>query len=93
MPSATYDKLKALLDQQGKLSADDINKAIAEHGEMTADENVQLEAERHARERSKDQKVTMDEYLAALKVLDTEAEGSDAYKKAEKIVDAYESGG
>lgn len=90
--TAAYDKLKALLNQQGTLSNDDIQSAIAEHGEMTAEEQVQLESDRHEKTRAAQETVSMDDYLAALKVLDSAAEGSEEYVKAEKTVDRYESG-
>jgi hypothetical protein len=59
---------------------------------MTAEEITLLEAERHEKERAKTEKITMEQYLEASKVLDSAAEGSDEYSKALKIVEAYESG-
>jgi hypothetical protein len=91
----TYDTLKALLDAQKTLSNEDIENAIKEHGDMTDEERAKLEADRL--EMEKDQKstdaITMDQYLEALKVLDTATEGSDEYKNADAIVTKYESGG
>jgi hypothetical protein len=91
--SATYDKLKALLESKGTITNEEVEKQIAETGAMTDEEKLTLEADRHKKSRSDDVKITMDEYLAASKVLDTAAEGSDEYKKAEAIVNKYESGG
>ncbi len=91
--SETFDKLKELLAKQGNLSEDDINKAIAATGAMSDDERTKLEAERYEKERSKDQKITLEQYLEASKVLDSAAEGSDEYKKALTLVENYESGG
>jgi Ca2+-binding EF-hand superfamily protein len=90
--SETYTKLKAMLDAQGTLSKEDIEKAVAASGEMTAEEITLLEAERHEKERAKSETITMEQYLEASKVLDTAPEGSDEYHKALKIVEAYESG-
>lgn len=91
--SATYDKLKALLDAQKKLSDDDITKAIAESGEMTDEEKMKLEADRlEAAKASATVTVTMEQYLEACKVLDTAEEGSEEYKKAEALVEQYEKG-
>ena len=90
--SDTYTRLKEMLEKQGALSKEDIEKMIAASGEMTAEEITLLEAERHEKERAKTEKVTMEQYLEASKVLDTSAEDSDDYKKALKIVEAYESG-
>lgn len=91
--SAAFDKLKDLLTKQGALSNEDVEKAVAEHGAMTDDEKLWLEAERHKLERSKGDKITVEQYMEACKVLDTAAADSEEYKKAEAIVNKYESGG
>jgi hypothetical protein len=90
--SASFDKLKAMLHEKKTLSSEDIQTVVAEQGEMTAEEITWLESEKLklAKEQSGDT-VTMDQYLEACKILDTAAEGSDEYKKAEAIVDKYES--
>jgi Ca2+-binding EF-hand superfamily protein len=93
MMSETFEKLKEQLAKQGNLSEDDINKMVEAHGQMSDDERTQLAAAVHEATRTKDQKITMEQYLAASKVLDTAAEGSDEYKQALKIVEAYEQGG
>jgi hypothetical protein len=90
--SDTYAKLKAMLDQQGILSKEDIEKMVAASGDMTAEQITLLEAERHEKGRSKTEKISMEQYLEASKVLDSAAEGSDEYNNALKIVEAYESG-
>jgi hypothetical protein len=93
--SDTFDKLKALLEKQKSLSNEDVEKLVAEHGAMTDEEKITLESEKARIEREERQKdsVTMDQYLEALKTLDSAAEGSDEFKKAEEIVNKYESGG
>lgn len=91
--SKTFDTLKELLIKQKTLSEADINQAIAAHGPLSDDERAKLEAERYELERSKDQKITLEQYLEASKVLDTAAEGSEEYKKALALVEKYESGG
>jgi hypothetical protein len=91
--SATYDKLKSLLDTQKKLSDEDITKAISADGEMTDEEKMKLEADRlEAAKSSATATITMEQYLEACKVLDTADEGSDEYKKAEALVEQYEKG-
>lgn len=90
--SATFDKLKELLKKQGTLSNEDMEKAIAEGGPLSAEEITALESEKLEIAKAKADTVSMDDYLAALKVLDSAAEGSDEYKKAEALVDKYESG-
>jgi hypothetical protein len=94
--SETYDKLKALLDSQKTLSKEDIDKAVAEHGAMTDDEVMTLEADRLEMEKqtkSDSDTVTLEQYLEAINKLDDLEEGSEEYKKAEAIVQKYESGG
>ena len=89
-----YDKLKAMLEEKKTLTNEDVEKMQAEHGNMTDEEKFDLEAKKLELEKAdKTDEVTMDDYLAALKVLDEAAEGSDEYKKAEATVDKYESGG
>ncbi|PJF32753.1 MAG: hypothetical protein CUN52_00100 [Phototrophicales bacterium] len=91
--SATYDKLKALLDTQKSLSDEDITKAITESGEMTDEEKMKLEADRlEVAKSTATGVVTMEQYLEACKVLDTAEEGSEEYKKAEALVEQYEKG-
>ncbi len=92
--SETFAKLKELLHQQKKLSKEEEDKLIAAHGDITPEERIELEAEKLKveKEATAGAKVSMDDYLAALKVLDSAAEGSDEYKKAEAIVEKYESG-
>lgn len=90
--SDTFDKLKALLAEKKTLSNDEVEKMVAEHGEMTDEEKLWLESEKHRLERAAQETITMDQYLEACKVLDSAEEGSDEYKKAEAIVDKYESG-
>jgi hypothetical protein len=91
--TATFDKLKALLDKNNALTPDEITAALTADGEMTEAERIELEAERHKKQRTNGKQITMDEYLAASKVLDSAAEDSAEYKAAEAIVTAYESGG
>ncbi len=91
--SDTFDKLKELLEKQKALSNEEVEKMVVEHGELTDDEKLWLESEKHKLERAKDETVSLDDYLAALKVLDSAEEGSDEYKKADETVKKYESGG
>lgn len=90
--TATFDKLKELLDKQGSLSNEDVEKYVKEHGEMTDEEKMALEAERHKAERNKQATITLEQYLEATKILDSAAPDSEEYKKAEAIVEKYESG-
>lgn len=90
--SETFDKLKAILAEKKKLDNAEVEAMVAEHGEMTDEEKMWLESERHALERAAQETITMDAYLEACKVLDTADEGSDEYKAAEAIVNKYEAG-
>ena len=83
--SENFDKLKAKLAESGTLTDDEINTS-----NLTDEEKIWLNAERYARQRDKQEAITLDQYVAANKVLDTAAEGSPEYKEAEKIVEAYE---
>lgn len=89
--SETYDKLKAMLDEKGTLSDEDIKKVSDEHGAMPEEEMWKLQAEMHEKKRASEATVTMEQYLEATKVLDTEPEDSEKYKEAEKIVERFEN--
>lgn len=88
--TATFDKLKAQLAEKKSLTNEEVTAAVTADGEMTDDEKMWLEAERHKLSRTAT--ITLEQYLEASKVLDTAAEGSDEYKKAEELVNRYESG-
>lgn len=87
----TFGKLKALLEQKGSLSDEDIRKAIAASGEMTAEEMVWLSAEQHDRLERTGAEITVEQYLAAMQTLDSATPGSAEYQEAERIIKAFES--
>lgn len=89
--SASFDKLKTMLDEKGALSPEDIEGVVKSDGAMTPQESMELESLRLKKGDGRI-KVTMEAYLEASKVLDSAAEGSEEYKKAEAIVNAFESG-
>jgi hypothetical protein len=83
--SENFEKLKTKLAETGSLTDDEITAA-----NLTDEEKIWLNAERYAKQRDKQEAITLDQYVAANKVLDTAAEGSPEYKDAERIVEAYE---
>jgi hypothetical protein len=83
--SENFEKLKTKLAETGTITDDEITAAG-----LTDDEKIWLNAERYAKQRDKQESITLDQYVAANKVLDTAAEGSDDYKKALAVVEAYE---
>lgn len=90
--SAGFDHLMKVLEEKKTLTPEDVEAAEKEHGALTDEEKLQLEAEKHKLEREGDATITMDQYLEATQTLETAAEGSDEYKKAEAIVEKFESG-
>jgi hypothetical protein len=88
-----FDKIKAALAEKGTLTDEEVAKIASENGELTPEENTWVAAELHERRRSSQAKVTMEQYLEAMKVLDNAAEGSPEYAAAEKIVQQFESAG
>jgi len=90
--SAGFDHLMKVLAEKQTITPEDVEAAEKEHGALTDEEKLQLEAEKHKLEREGDATITMDQYLEATKTLDTAEEGSDEYKKAEAIVEKFESG-
>ena len=84
--SENFDKLKAKLAETGSLTDEEITAAAG----LTDDEKIWLNAERYSKQRGKQDAITLEQYVAANKVLDTAAETSAEYKEAQRIVDAYE---
>jgi uncharacterized protein YlaN (UPF0358 family) len=90
--SSAFEQLKTKLEQQKKLSTVEIEQVTTEHGALSEEERIWLESERFRLQREAQETVTMEQYLEALKVLDTTAEGSPEYQRAEALVSRYESG-
>lgn len=88
--SATFDKLKVMLEEKGALTPEDIETVTKADGEMTPQEMVDLESLRLKKDGR--MQVSMEAYLKASKILDEATEGSEEYKKAEEIVNAFEKG-
>jgi hypothetical protein len=88
----SFDTLKAMLNDKKTLTADDLKKVVDEHGELSEQEHVTLEALRLKIDQENRPEVSMDDYLKATKVLDTAEEGSEEYKAAEEVVKAFEQG-
>ncbi|MCQ3929927.1 MAG: hypothetical protein DPW16_05675 [Chloroflexi bacterium] len=86
--SATFDKLMKMLEEKGSLANTDIEAVTKELGEMTPQEMIDLSAAQIKKQPRTE--ITMEQYLAATKVLDTAAEGSPEYEAALKVVETYE---
>lgn len=86
--SATFDKLMKTLEEKGSLTNTEIEAVTKELGEMTPQEMIDLSAAQIKKQPRTE--ITMEQYLAATKVLDVAAEGSPEYEAALKIVEAYE---
>jgi hypothetical protein len=87
-----FDKIKAMLEEKGTVSDEDIKKVVEQHGDLTPEEHSWLSAELHERQRKSEKTVTMEQFLAANKTLDAADPDSDEYKAAQKIVDAFLAG-
>lgn len=86
-----FEKLKALLDEKGSLSEEDITQVEAELGQMTDEERLWLSVEQHDRMKREGDEITVEQYLEATKVLETAEPGSPEHEKAKRIVEAFES--
>ncbi len=89
----SFDKIKAVIEEKGTIDQEAMDKITTEHGELSAEEMIEVEALKLKKAKEARKEVTMDEYLAATQTLDTAEEGSEEYKKAEEVVKAFESGG
>lgn len=85
--SESFDKLMKLLKDKGEVSDDEMKKIIAESGDISAEENIEFSL---ARLKKGSATITLEQYLAASKILDTAPEGSAEFVAAEKIVVEYE---
>lgn len=85
---ATFDKLMKMLEEKGSLANTDIEAVTKELGEMTPQEMIDLSAAQIKKQPRTE--ITMEQYLAATKVLDTATEGSPEYEAALKVVETYE---
>jgi hypothetical protein len=83
--SENFEKLKTKLAEAGTVTDDEINAA-----NLTDEQKIWLNAERYAKQRDKQETITLEQYMAANKVLDSAAEGSKEYEDALKIVESYE---
>lgn len=90
--SESFSKLKAMLEEKKTLTAEAIETITKEHGALAPKEHIELEALRIEIDKVNRPTVTMEDYLAATKIMDEAAEGSDEYKAAEKIVKVFEGG-
>lgn len=86
-----FDEARKLLDARGVLTDHEIAALVAQHGDMTDDERVWLEGEIYDRLNSGRAQVTMEQYLEAVQILDSADPASPEYRKAEAIVNAFES--
>lgn len=91
--SEAFDKLKAILQEKQTLTTEDFETITKSHGVLSDQEHIALEAMRLRIDKQNRPKVSMEDYLKAAKVLDEVPEGSDEYKAAEEIVNAFEGGG
>ncbi|GAB4442379.1 MAG: hypothetical protein Kow00120_11240 [Anaerolineae bacterium] len=86
-----FDEAKARLESQGILTDDQIEALEAEHGRLTDEERVWLNAEIYERLNSGRANVTMEQYLEATKILESADPGSPEYARAEAIANAFEA--
>lgn len=87
----TFEKLKALLQEKGSLTDEEIAAVEAESSALTDEERVWISAEQHDLLERKGEEITLDQYLAATQTLDSAEPGSDEYQDAERIIEAFES--
>ena len=70
-----FDKLKAQLASTGTLTDSEIGDSA-----LTDEERLWLSAERYSKQRNTGPKITLEQYLAANKTLDTPAEGPNTMR-------------
>ncbi|NDJ54693.1 MAG: hypothetical protein GYB68_16620 [Chloroflexi bacterium] len=99
--SKTFDELMKVLDEKGKIEDEVAKKIIEEHGALSDEEKKQLASAikmKKALTESKDDadkkddgEVGMDDYLAALSVMDSDDASEEDKKKAKEAIEKFES--
>jgi hypothetical protein len=94
----SFDAIMEIVQKEGKIDDDKAKEIIAEHGPLSDDEKKQVasaikmkKALEGKDEGKKDaDEVSMDDYIRALSVLDSEGASEEEKKKAEEIKAKFE---
>lgn len=86
-----FERLKALLEQQGALREEQVIAVERELGALTAEERLWLSIEQHNRLQRAGQTITVEQYIQATAILEKATPGSPEYQEAERIVAAFEN--
>ena len=103
--SKTFDELMKVLEQKGAIPDEDALKTIKEHGPLSDEEKKQVAAaikmkkalttksddKKDDKDKKDDGEVTLDDYLQAHSVLDSDAASKEDKDKAQKAKDKFES--
>jgi DNA-directed RNA polymerase subunit H (RpoH/RPB5) len=103
--SKTYDELLKILDEKGEIPDETAKSIIKEHGALSDEEKksvaaaIKMKKALTPKDNKKDDKkedkkdseeVSMDDYLKALSVLDSEGASKEDKAKAQKAKDTFE---
>ena len=104
--SKSFDEIMKVIEETGDIPDEKAKTIIEEHGPLTADEKKQIgsaikmrkqlkqEAEKKKDgdkpDEKKDDEVTMDDYLQALSVLDSEGATAEEKKQAQAVKEKFE---
>ena len=87
-----FERLKALLNEKGSLTEEDITQVESELGHsLTDEERLWLSAEQHDRMAREGAEITVEQYVQATQTLESAEPGSPEYQEAERIIQAFES--
>ena len=93
--SKAFEALRKIVEEKGKFTPEDMEKAAKAHGPLSDQEKadiaaLQLEVEK--KHKKEEKAVTFEEFLEATKAMESAKEDSDEWKKAKAIVDKFEAG-
>ena len=91
-----FDEIMKVVEEEGQIADEKAKAIIAEHGKLTDEEKKQIaSAIKMKRSLSKPDddigEVSMEAYMQALSVLDSDDASADEKKKAQAIKDKFES--
>ncbi len=94
----SFDAIMEIVQKEGKIDDDKAKEIIAEHGPLSDEEKKQVASaikmkkalEGKEEDKKSGDEVSMDDYIQALSVLDSEGASEEDKKKAEEIKAKFE---
>jgi hypothetical protein len=93
-----FDEIMKIIGEKGEIPDEKAKEIITEHGALTADEKKEVAAAIRMKKAltGKEQptsgdEITLEDYMAALSVLDSDGASEEDRKKAQQVKDKFEA--